>query len=250
MKPVDIIPNHEWIQGAYRSVMFYIRQKELEIQYKMKRIALCWQKSEAMQEKFSEKLEQVHTAYQSLGKRCQMIQQEIENLSKEKQELQEKFSDNSRPVYIFFFYHRKVDEMYDQLRSKYQSLKRSTIQQANNLYARNEPDLFTNPATNMMDSRDPIRKGNHILLLTSSNNKIAYLIDLFFLLELQGLERMYGQRDRTVQPLVLFDISSGSPAMQADIPVVMSVSQIERSTLVFFSLPTCIVTVRMKLLPT
>lgn len=97
--------------------------------------------------------------------------------------------------------------MYDQLRSKYQSLKRSTIQHANNFYARNEPGLFTNPATNMMDSKDPIRR---------------------------GLERMYGQRDRTVQPLVLFDISSGSPAMQADIPVVMSVSQIERSTLVFF----------------
>ncbi|MBA0641265.1 hypothetical protein Goklo_025830 [Gossypium klotzschianum] len=186
-------------------MMFYIRQKELEIQYKMKRIALCWQKCEAMQEKFSEKLEQVHTAYQNLGKRCQMIEQEIESPSKEKQELQEKFSENSRPK-------RKVDEMYDQSRSKYQSLKRSTIQHANNFHARNEPDLFTNPATNMMDCRGPIRKGNHILLLTSSNNKTAYL----------GLDTMYGQRDRTVQPLVLFDISSGSPAMQADIPVVIN----------------------------
>lgn len=55
--------------------------------------------------KFSEKLVQVHTAYQNLGKRCQMIEQEIESLSKEKQELQEKFSENSRAVYIFFFYH-------------------------------------------------------------------------------------------------------------------------------------------------
>ncbi|TYG82010.1 hypothetical protein ES288_D01G051900v1 [Gossypium darwinii] len=135
-----------------RRMMFYIRQKELEIQYKMKRIALCWQKCEAMQEKFSEKLEQVHTAYQNLGKRCQMIEQEIESLSKEKQELQEKFSENSRPK-------RKVDEMYDPLRSKYQSLKRSTIQHANNFHARNEPDSFTNPTTNMMDSRGPIRKG-------------------------------------------------------------------------------------------
>ncbi|KAK5844327.1 hypothetical protein PVK06_000463 [Gossypium arboreum] len=192
MKPVDINPNDEWIKKAMAGVPPPILQDEEN--------SSVLAKMRGNAKKFSEKLVQVHTAYQNLGKRCQMIEQEIESLSKEKQELQEKFSENSRAK-------RKVDEMYDQLRSKYQSLKRSTIQHANNFYARNEPGLFTNPATNMMDSKDPIRR---------------------------GLERMYGQRDRTVQPLVLFDISSGSPAMQADIPVVMSVSQIERSTLVFF----------------
>lgn len=89
------------MKSAYRSVMFYIGQKDLEMQFKMNRIvAQCRQKCEAMQEKFTEKLEQVHTAYQKMAKRCQMMEQEIESLSKDKQELQEKFSEKSRSVSI------------------------------------------------------------------------------------------------------------------------------------------------------
>ncbi|KAG8657865.1 E3 ubiquitin-protein ligase CCNB1IP1 homolog isoform X3 [Manihot esculenta] len=166
MKPVDISPNDEWVnmsmagispqilmKSAYRSVMFYIGQKELEMQYKMNRIiAQCRQKCEVMQEKFTEKLEQVHTAYQKMAKRCQMMQQEIESLSKDKQELQEKFSEKSRQK-------RKLDEMYDQLRSDYESIKRSAIQPAGNFYSRNEPDFFPNPSATFRDNRDPIRKG-------------------------------------------------------------------------------------------
>lgn len=164
MKPVDINPNDEWInmamagispqilmKSAYRSVMFYIGQKELELQYQMNRIvAQCRQKCEAMQEKFTEKLEQVHTAYQKMAKRCQMMEQEIESLSKDKQELQEKFSEKSRQK-------RKLEEMYDQLRSEYESMKRSAIQPASNFYSRAEPDLFSSPA-NLVDNRDPVRK--------------------------------------------------------------------------------------------
>lgn len=91
------------MKSAYRSVMFYLGQKELEMQYKMNRIvAQCRQKCEAMQEKFTEKLEQVHTAYQKMAKRCQMMEQEIESLSKDKQELQEKFSEKSRSVFCLY----------------------------------------------------------------------------------------------------------------------------------------------------
>ncbi|XP_071696521.1 E3 ubiquitin-protein ligase CCNB1IP1 homolog isoform X2 [Rutidosis leptorrhynchoides] len=164
MKPVDINPNDEWVnmamagispqilmKSAYRSVMFYIGQKELEMQFKMNRIvAQCRQKCETMQEKFTEKMEQIHTAYQKMSKRCQMMEQEIENLSKDKQELQEKFSEKSRQK-------RKLDEMYDQLRSEYESVKRSAIQPAN-FFSRTEPDLFASPA-NMMDNRDHMRNG-------------------------------------------------------------------------------------------
>lgn len=90
------------MKSSYRSVMFYLGQKELEWQCKMNRIvAQCRQKCEAMQEKFTEKLEQVHTAYQKMAKRCQMMEQEIESLSKDKQELQDKFSEKSRPVYYY-----------------------------------------------------------------------------------------------------------------------------------------------------
>ena len=89
------------MKSAYRSVMFFIGQRELEMQYKMNRIvAQCRQKCESMQEKFTEKLEQLHTAYQKMAKRCQMMEQEIESLSKDKQELQENFSEKARSVYI------------------------------------------------------------------------------------------------------------------------------------------------------
>ncbi|KAJ0452857.1 putative transcription factor C2H2 family [Helianthus annuus] len=156
MRPVDINPNDEWInhqvmKSSYKSIMFYIGQKELEMQYKMNRlVAQCRQKCETMQEKFTEKMEQVHTQYQKLAKRCQLAEQENENLSKDKQELQEKFSEKSRQK-------RKLDEMYDQLRSEYESVKRSAIQPANNFFSRTDHDLFASPA-NMMDNRDPMRK--------------------------------------------------------------------------------------------
>jgi predicted nuclease with TOPRIM domain len=89
------------MKSAYKSVMFYIGQKELEMQCKMNKIVgQCRQKCEMMQEKFTEKLEQLHTAYQKMAKRCQMMQQEIESLTKDNQELQEKFAEKSRSVSI------------------------------------------------------------------------------------------------------------------------------------------------------
>ncbi|RDX66803.1 E3 ubiquitin-protein ligase CCNB1IP1-like protein, partial [Mucuna pruriens] len=160
MKPVDVNPNDEWVNmamagSAYRSVMFYIGQKELEMQFKMNKIvAQCRQKCEMMQEKFTEKLEQVHTAYQKMAKKCQMMQQEIESLTKDNQELQEKFAEKSRQK-------RKLDEMYDQLRNEYESVKRSAIQPASNFYSRNETDLFSNPP-NIMDDREIGRKGRSV----------------------------------------------------------------------------------------
>ncbi|KAK9697340.1 hypothetical protein RND81_08G031100 [Saponaria officinalis] len=47
--------------------------------------------------------------------------------------------------------------MYDQLRSEFESAKRSAIQPASNFYSRPEPDLFSN-STNLMDNQDTIRK--------------------------------------------------------------------------------------------
>ncbi|XP_022942639.1 E3 ubiquitin-protein ligase CCNB1IP1 homolog isoform X1 [Cucurbita maxima] len=204
MKPVDINPNDEWVnmamaginpqilmKSAYRSVMFYIGQKELEMQYKMNRIvAQCRQKCEVMQEKFTEKLEQVHTAYQKMAKRCQMMEREMENISKDKQELQEKFAEKSRQK-------RKLDEMYDQLRNEHESLKRSAIQPVSNFYPRNEPDLFSNPVS-LMDNREPMRKD----LLVSAP-------------ETPGpREEIWPTRQNSGNS-GHFDISVGSPAKQA-----------------------------------
>ncbi|KAJ1278672.1 hypothetical protein BS78_04G096400 [Paspalum vaginatum] len=165
MRPVDINPSDDWtnmamvgispqilMKSAYRSVMFYIGQKELEMQYKMNRIVgQCRQKCELMQTKFTEKLEEVHTAYQKMAKRCQLMEQEIENLMRDKQELQEKFAEKSRQK-------RKLDEMYDQLRSEYESAKRSAVQPANNYLARPQPDPFAG-IPNMMDGGDPLGQG-------------------------------------------------------------------------------------------
>ncbi|KAL1325569.1 hypothetical protein HN51_035623 [Arachis hypogaea] len=207
MKPVDINPNDEWInmamagispqilmKSAYRSVMFYIGQKELEMQFKMNRIvAQCRQKCEMMQEKFTEKLEQVHTAYQKMTKRCQMMQQEIEVLTKDNQELQEKFAEKSRQK-------RKLDEMYDQLRSEFESVKRSAIQPASNYYNRKDNDLFSNPP-NIMDERQTGRKG------------------LVFTPDTPGpKEDVWPARQNSNNSGGRFDISIGSPAKQAVSP--------------------------------
>ncbi|KAM7498575.1 hypothetical protein LguiA_022989 [Lonicera macranthoides] len=209
MKPVEINPNDEWInmamagispqilmKSAYRSVMFYIGQKELEMQFKMNRIvAQCRQKCEAMQEKFTEKLEQVHGAYQKMARKCQVMEQEIESLSKDKQELQEKFSEKSRQK-------RKLDEMYDQLRSEYESVKRSAIQPANNFFNRAEPDLFATPA-NMMDNRDTLRKDWSVFTPETPGPR-------------EDIWPPARQNSSNSGP---FDISSGSPAKQSAIPV-------------------------------
>ncbi|KAK1257918.1 hypothetical protein QJS04_geneDACA017747 [Acorus gramineus] len=166
MKPVDINPSEEWINmsmagispkilmtSAYRSVMFFIGQKELEMQYKMNKIiAQCRQKCEAMHEQCKEKLTEARNAYQKIAKKCQLMEQEIESLSKDKQELQEKFAEKSRQK-------RKLDEMYDQLRSEFESMKRSAIQPASNFHhTRVDPGLFSiSPAK--MDNRDHLLQG-------------------------------------------------------------------------------------------
>lgn len=65
--------------------------------------------------------------------------------------------------------------MYDQLRSEYESVKRSAIQPANNFFNRAEPDLFATPA-NMMDNRDTLRKGNPLLFLVFDYNLETNLV--------------------------------------------------------------------------
>lgn len=203
MKPVDVNPNDEWVnmamvgvspqilmKSAYKSVMFYIGQKELEMQCKMNKIVgQCRQKCEMMQEKFTEKLEQLHTAYQKMAKRCQMMQQEIESLTKDNQELQEKFAEKSRQK-------RKLDEMYDQLRNEFDSVKRSAIQPASNFYSRNERDLFSNPP-NILDDRETGRKGPPVFTPTTPGPR----------------EDVWPARQNSNNS-GHFDISVGSPAKQ------------------------------------
>ncbi|KAL6506875.1 E3 ubiquitin-protein ligase CCNB1IP1 [Orobanche hederae] len=182
------------MKSAYRSVMFYIGQKDLEMQFKMNKVVgQCRQKCEAMQEKFTQKLEQVYTAYQKMTKRCQMMEQELENLTKDKQELQEKFSEKCRQK-------RKLDEMYDQARNEIESLKRTAIQPANHFFSRPEPDLFSNPASRL-DNRGSIRKDWSVLTPDTPGPK----------------DDMWSARHSS--PNSTFDMSGGSPAKQSKAPV-------------------------------
>ncbi|KAL3849339.1 hypothetical protein ACJIZ3_011221 [Penstemon smallii] len=207
MKPMDINPNDEWVnmvmagispqilmKSAYRSVMFYIGQKDLEMQAKMNKIVTQYrQKCEAMQEKFTEKMEQIHTAYQKMAKRCQMMEQEMDKLSKEKQEIQEKFSEKCRQK-------RKLDELYDQARNEIESLKRSAIQPVNNFFPRREPDFFTNPATRL-DNRDSIRRDWSVPAPDTPGPR----------------DDVWPERQKNSNPT--FDLSGSSPAKQSSAPM-------------------------------
>ncbi|KAF7112661.1 hypothetical protein RHSIM_RhsimUnG0206700 [Rhododendron simsii] len=184
------------MKSAYRSVMFFMGQKELEMQFKANKIvSQCRQKCEVLQEKFTEKMEQVHTAYQKMAKRCQTLEQEVESLSKDKQELQEKFSEKSRQK-------RKLDEMYDQLRSEYESMKQSASQPARNFYSTTEPDLFSNPPS-MMDNRDSIRKDWSVFTPETPVRR----------------EDIWPQPRQNTSNSGPFDISGGSPAKPSAIPL-------------------------------
>ncbi|EPS61430.1 hypothetical protein M569_13367 [Genlisea aurea] len=209
MRPIDINPNDEWInmamagvspqilmKSAYRSVSFYIGQKELEMQFKMNKVvAQCRQKCEAMQEKFTEKLEQIYTAYQKMGKQCQAMEQQIESLLKDKQELQEKFAEKCRQK-------RKLDEMYDLARTEIESLKRSAIQPVNHFFPRREPDLFSNASPRMMDDRDSIRRDWGVVSPVTPGLR----------------EDVWPSKHHDAANSGGFDISSGSPGKQFGIP--------------------------------
>ncbi|KAL0353866.1 UNVERIFIED_CONTAM: E3 ubiquitin-protein ligase CCNB1IP1 [Sesamum angustifolium] len=197
---LSLADGHGWNLSSDMSVMFYIGQKDLEMQVKMNKVVgQCRQKCEAMQEKFTEKLEQIYTAYQKMTKRCQMMEQEMENLSKDKRELQEKLAEKCRS-----YYHcqakEKLDEIYDQARNEIESLKRSAIHPANNFFSRPEPDLFSDPATRM-DNKDPIRKDWSVLTPNTPGPR----------------DDMWPPRHNNSNST--FDMSGGSPAKQAAIPI-------------------------------
>nr|XP_019704562.1 E3 ubiquitin-protein ligase CCNB1IP1 homolog isoform X1 [Elaeis guineensis] len=184
------------MKSAYRGMMFCIEQKELEMQHKLNKIVgQCRQKCEAMQEKFMEKLEHVHAAYQKMAKRCHMMEQEIENLSKDKQELQEKYAEKSRQK-------RKLDEMYDQLRSEYESVKRSAIQPAGNFFSRTEPELFSGLG-NMVNSKDRLRQDPSVLTPETPGQR----------------EEIWPSARQKSSNSGAYDLSGGLPAKTAPVPV-------------------------------
>lgn len=72
--------------------------------------------------------------------------------------------------------------MYDQLRSEYESMKRSAIQPTTNFYSRPEPDLFSNQPI-IMDNRDTIRKGNPVSFIMDNSILLSIPIMIISLIE-------------------------------------------------------------------
>lgn len=88
------------MKSAYKGVMFWIGQKEVESQLTVNKAMHLKQKYEEMQEKYVEKLEQVHAAYQKAMKKIKMLENEKENMNRDKLELQQKYTEKSRYVYF------------------------------------------------------------------------------------------------------------------------------------------------------
>eukprot|EP00850_Spirogloea_muscicola_P007089 SM000035S13069 [mRNA] locus=s35:266626:274780:- [translate_table: standard] len=140
MKAVDISPSDDWInvllaaptmimagipphsimKSAFKGVVFWIGQKDVESQVTVTKAMQLKARFEEVQAKYLEKLEQVHAAYQKAMKRAQALEHEKESLVKDRTELQEKYSEKSRQK-------RKLEEMYDSLKTEYDLLKRGTI---------------------------------------------------------------------------------------------------------------------------
>ncbi|KAJ7554553.1 hypothetical protein O6H91_06G144900 [Diphasiastrum complanatum] len=159
MKPVNLNPNDDWVnmvmagvpphcimKSAFKGVIFWIEQKDVEAQLTVDKARQLHRKYEEMQTKFSQKIEQLHAAYQKAVRKIQFLQEEKESLAKDNAELQEKFAEKSRQK-------RKLDEMYDELRNDYEKLKcssiapRDSLSRPTNMYAFANPSAFGDPMT-------------------------------------------------------------------------------------------------------
>lgn len=84
------------MKSAFKGISFWIGQKDIEAQLSIKKAMQLRQRCEQMQTKFAEKLEQLHGAYQKAVKKIHSVEQELDNVSKDKAELQEKYAEKSR----------------------------------------------------------------------------------------------------------------------------------------------------------
>ncbi|THU45289.1 hypothetical protein C4D60_Mb02t16250 [Musa balbisiana] len=96
---------------------------------------------------------------------------------------------------------RKLDEMYDKLRSEYESVKRSSVQPAN-FFSRAEPDLFSSMA-NMMDGRATVGQDQSVFTPETPGQR----------------EEIWPSTRQKNSSSSAFDLSGGSPAKTAPGPV-------------------------------
>ncbi|XP_024515670.1 E3 ubiquitin-protein ligase CCNB1IP1 homolog [Selaginella moellendorffii] len=129
MKSLDLNPNDDWtnmimagvpphciMKSAFKGVIFWIGQKDVESQLTVNRATQWKQKCKEMEATFMQKMSEFQGAYQKAVKRVQALEAERDSLLKDKSELEEKYSEKSRQK-------RKLEEMYDSLRTEYEKTK-------------------------------------------------------------------------------------------------------------------------------
>lgn len=84
------------MKSAYKGVIFWIGQKDVETQATMSKVIQMRKRFEEMQTKYAEKMEQLHGAYEKAMKRIQQLEAENESIKKDQAELQEKYTEKSR----------------------------------------------------------------------------------------------------------------------------------------------------------
>jgi hypothetical protein len=95
------------MKSAFKGVVFWIGQKDVEVQVSVNKALHFRQKCEQMQaaytqkmsqveEAYTAKLQQVHSGYQKALKKIQGLEQERETTLKDKKEIQEKYTEKSR----------------------------------------------------------------------------------------------------------------------------------------------------------
>lgn len=95
------------MKSAFKGVVFWIGQKDVEVQLSVNKALHFRQKCEQMEAAYSQKmsqaeeaynakLQQVHAGYQKAMKKIQAMEQERETTQKDKKEIQEKYTEKSR----------------------------------------------------------------------------------------------------------------------------------------------------------
>lgn len=95
------------MKSAFKGVVFWIGQKDVEVQLSVNKALQFRQKCEQMQDDYSQKmnqveeaynskLQQVHAGYQKAMKKIKDMEHEKETMQKDKKEVQEKYTEKSR----------------------------------------------------------------------------------------------------------------------------------------------------------
>ncbi len=113
----DLLNHSSVMKSAFKGVVFWIGQKDVEFQVTVRKAVQLQEKCEQMQAKYLEKMKQVEAAYtgklqqvqRASMQKIQALEEERQNFINDKNELQEKYTEKSRhtdyPSHINVYYY-------------------------------------------------------------------------------------------------------------------------------------------------